>query len=363
MKKIFLILVILFLPIFSQAALININTASQEDLDEFITGVGVVIAGRIIEYRNLNGSFKTIEELKNVKGIGDATFLKMKDQVTVGTSSSDQGLTIANDDSLNLTDLSKNLSVHTSDLDLDDYQKENFKVSAGRERLATIKTPVIFTATASKRGENTTSFMWNFGDGTSAYGERVSHAYHFAGRYNVILNANIDQKEEAIARTLVVVTEAQIKITNLDFSLGFIELTNYSDQEQNLNQWSLKAGDKTYIFPLDTIISPRSDLKISLKLIGLDDQSVENVTLNYPDGSPISGAQKGNQTSVQDKIISLQKDITSLKNQQTIASSKINLPEASPRAEERLTGKDGKNVVILAKEPSWFEKIKNAIFK
>ena len=61
---------------------ININTANLEELEQ-ITGVGPVIAQRIIDYRNENGPFQQIEEIKNVKGIGDVTFEKMKDEITI----------------------------------------------------------------------------------------------------------------------------------------------------------------------------------------------------------------------------------------------------------------------------------------
>jgi len=61
---------------------ININTAGYEELQQ-IMWVGEVIAQRIIDYRNQNGPFHTVEEIKNVKGIGDATFEKMKDEVMI----------------------------------------------------------------------------------------------------------------------------------------------------------------------------------------------------------------------------------------------------------------------------------------
>ena len=47
-----------------------------------IPGVGTVIAQRIVEYRN-GARFNSIEDIKNVKGIGDATFEKMKGSITV----------------------------------------------------------------------------------------------------------------------------------------------------------------------------------------------------------------------------------------------------------------------------------------
>ena len=65
-----------------QSEKININTASLEELDN-ITGVGLVIGQRIIDYRNANGPFQKIEDIKNVKGIGDITFEKMKDEITI----------------------------------------------------------------------------------------------------------------------------------------------------------------------------------------------------------------------------------------------------------------------------------------
>lgn len=65
-----------------QSRLININTAGLEELDN-ITGVGPVIAQRIIDYRNAYGPFQKIEDIKNVKGIGDVTFEKMRNEITV----------------------------------------------------------------------------------------------------------------------------------------------------------------------------------------------------------------------------------------------------------------------------------------
>lgn len=61
---------------------ININTADQNELQE-LTGIGKAKADSIIEYRNKNGNFKQIEDIKKVEGIGEAAYEKIKDNITV----------------------------------------------------------------------------------------------------------------------------------------------------------------------------------------------------------------------------------------------------------------------------------------
>lgn len=61
---------------------ININTADKEDLMT-LKGIGESKAAAIIYYRQQNGSFKSIEEIKNVEGIGDKTFINIKDKIII----------------------------------------------------------------------------------------------------------------------------------------------------------------------------------------------------------------------------------------------------------------------------------------
>jgi competence protein ComEA len=64
------------------AAMINLNTATAAEL-EMLPGIGPKVAARIVEYRQKKGPFKKIEELMNVQGIGEKSFLKLRAQLTV----------------------------------------------------------------------------------------------------------------------------------------------------------------------------------------------------------------------------------------------------------------------------------------
>jgi competence protein ComEA len=64
--------------------LVNINTASAPELAA-IKGLGEVKAKAIVAYREQNGPFKSVDELKEVKGIGEQMLAKLRPQVTLGS--------------------------------------------------------------------------------------------------------------------------------------------------------------------------------------------------------------------------------------------------------------------------------------
>lgn len=67
---------------------ININTAPATDLER-LPGIGAKTAARIVDYRQKNGPFKKIEELMNVRGVGEKDFLKLKANITVAAPKAD----------------------------------------------------------------------------------------------------------------------------------------------------------------------------------------------------------------------------------------------------------------------------------
>jgi competence protein ComEA len=90
MKKVLvLMLMVCFMAVMASPVVaagndtININTASVDELTQ-LHKVGPKTAENIVAYRDANGPFKTIEDLKNVKGVGDKILELNKDRITIG---------------------------------------------------------------------------------------------------------------------------------------------------------------------------------------------------------------------------------------------------------------------------------------
>ncbi len=124
-KIVFLILFLIQLSIF--ATKININTASKEELIK-LPGIGEVKAESIIEFRKQNGPFKNISDIIKVKGIGEKTFNKFSDTITV--EDSNEGLDFTEPEKeeslmdVNDTDPTGRLNINTATL-------EDFKLLPG----------------------------------------------------------------------------------------------------------------------------------------------------------------------------------------------------------------------------------------
>ncbi|GGP23336.1 ComEA family DNA-binding protein [Silvimonas iriomotensis] len=82
MKKWFVALLGMFLIMGSALAVVNINTASQDQL-ESLSGIGPSKAQAIIDYRTKNGPFKTPEDIMKVSGIKEGTYNKIKADIAV----------------------------------------------------------------------------------------------------------------------------------------------------------------------------------------------------------------------------------------------------------------------------------------
>lgn len=82
MKKLLLVLIAFFAFSGMATAAVNLNTASKAEL-ETVNGIGPQKAEAILEYRNKNGPFKKVDDLKKVSGFGDKSVAKMRSELTV----------------------------------------------------------------------------------------------------------------------------------------------------------------------------------------------------------------------------------------------------------------------------------------
>lgn len=176
-------------------------------------------------------------------------------------------------------------SGHSGQSELSDVpEATKLAVGAGRSRLTTIGSPVIFKAITSSGDDQGVVFTWSFGDGGSVNGEQAEHTYQFPGTYVVVVNAYRGE-ERAVARTTVRVIDPQIAITAIDPTYrSYIELSNPSADEVNLMSWRLYAGEQYFVFPTDTILPPNSKIKYPLSTMYLPVEQNAALTLRYPNG-------------------------------------------------------------------------------
>ncbi len=75
-------------PTAADASALNLNSATVAELEK-LPGIGPATAARIVEYRQKNGAFKKVEDLMNVRGIGEKSFLTLKPLITVAPPKGD----------------------------------------------------------------------------------------------------------------------------------------------------------------------------------------------------------------------------------------------------------------------------------
>ena len=71
------------LALAQQQATININTASAEAIAEALSGIGTKRANAIVAWRNTHGEFTSLEQLSNIKGVGEKVLDKNRDRITL----------------------------------------------------------------------------------------------------------------------------------------------------------------------------------------------------------------------------------------------------------------------------------------
>ncbi|MCR4279311.1 MAG: helix-hairpin-helix domain-containing protein [Candidatus Zambryskibacteria bacterium] len=365
-RKLFILLFVLALvPVFAsaQASLVNINTAGLEELDT-LPGIGPAYAERIVDYRNTNGPFQSIEEIQNVSGIGPSTFADLKDLITVGDVGASSGTSDGNvNQSTNQT--SQNESTHYSATPVTSVSKTSSpSVGAGRDRIGAVGSPLEFKVETGGKSDSyrQSIFSWNFGDGVQGTGPLVTHVYDYPGEYVVVLSANFPEGE-ALARVNVKIVDPGIAVVSA--TPERIELKNNSQHEANLFGRVLVVGDHAFVFPRDTIIKAGRNLFFGSRVTGLKPfgtHDVQVVIVGETENSKIAAKVEEKKMErvayLESQILALQQNLQ--KKMAVIPNLAVKPPSEELIVEEEFSTFEEPNPVpqTASARTGWFEVLK-----
>lgn len=134
-------------------------------------------------------------------------------------------------------------------------------------------------------------FRWSFGDGGSAEGQKVSHTYHYPGRYAVFLDVSSGEWGST-ARGEISVTPAELRISRvISGDGGFIEIANDGAEEINLSLWRLQSGVDFFLIPQNTVLLPNQTVPFPSSVTKLS-LGTDNAALLYPNGAVAARYEK-----------------------------------------------------------------------
>ncbi len=307
-----------------RAALININTAGSEEL-QTLNGIGPAYAQRIIDYRNANGPFEKIEDIKNVSGIGDVTFSNIKDFITVGSSAASENTQPVNDNSTNNSSTGNSSDATSQSLSSFSKLKSEINVLSA----SAVGTPLVFRAITNFGGTKKFTFNWSFGDGSVAYGGIVEHSYLYPGEYVVVLNITVPEG--------VITSRRNIKILSPELAVSkaspeSIEITNKSKSEINLFGRVLMSRGNAFTFPQDTIILPGQKINFAGVVTGLSPRNIDDVYIMTVGDNPyrshnsvaIMEEMRLKQiTRIENELSMLQQELILARQRNNVSSPKI----------------------------------------
>lgn len=276
----FAVLLLVAPPLYADHS-VNINTADKAALMT-LNGIGDVKAKAIIDYREANGPFSKIEDIMNVSGIGTATFNNIKSHITIedvpvqSAAPQEQG---------QQTELQASPGASAA-------PQARITARILGEGRSIVGAGSFFKAEARDLKDellgSSVRYIWNFGDGATAEGERVFHAYSYPGKYVVLLTAA--QGYSSVSDRLNVNAVAGQAIFAAEGD-GSLTIYNKSDQEINIGLWTIVQGPDVFTIPENTFVFGGEGVRFSSNVTRIN--GTPDAKLFYPNGTLAMGASAG----------------------------------------------------------------------
>jgi len=263
--------------------LININTADLATLDT-LPHIGEVTAQKIIDYREANGPYQTIEDIRKASSyISQTYYADIAPLITVGDASTTHTAPSNETDATASSTTSSTVSANTTDTSTSVSLPLNISVSAGQDVTALIQVPFVFTALVKTKSgviDSSARVHWSFGDGSATEGRIVEKTYRYAGTYLAVVTAT---NSLMTARDEIVVTVKPAEARIAAISNEGIILANDADEYLDLSNWRLLADFGSFRIPEGTTLLPKSTALFPYSVTNLPTSFT--ASLAYPNGS------------------------------------------------------------------------------
>lgn len=254
-------IVAIFLVPLTVFALVDINTAGSGEL-QTLSGIGSSKAQSIIDYRETNGYFEDKEDIKNVSGIGDATYENIKNDITVSSVEEEE-----------IEEEKDDLETKEIDSGSESSTEVPAEISVSNKK-AVVGMPIRFEGyDGAREFVSVGGYNWNFGDGTTGRGPVIHHIYDHPGSYVVSLNYTSKGYDYSDILT-VLVLDPKLSISSVRKGAdGFVEINNNSEVTVDVSGWQLRNSLDRFIFPQGSYIAPQSKFRIDSGTLSLVDMS------------------------------------------------------------------------------------------
>jgi hypothetical protein len=170
------------------------------------------------------------------------------------------------------------------------YENEETKIRVygGKDKTVLIGAMVDFEALVESGGGEPIDgarVLWNFGDGTTAEGQKVTHTFLYPGVYTISTDVAFGQYS-ALDRLIVTALETPIVVSEIKPSFGdeggFVEIFNNSSRTIDISRFGVAFGEQSFFFPQNSFVSPRSYVIITDDVVGFSIPEAGQLSIFYP---------------------------------------------------------------------------------